>query len=218
MSRTFQNENISRKENADFAGQGNKAVAAEQGDIGNFNQNVETLKKGGQIGQNPFQSADYLANQNRLTSEAVSGENDAAKRSLTDLNQRTGGRNTGATIGGITQLAGGKMRLGNALSAQRSQDDFSKNLDYQRYLAGTPLQAAGAEQPIYGTASGGVESTGSDLTKYGLQQQDQWYKQIQQMIQAGQAAASAGAKAFGGGGSPFGQVARSAQDNEEEDS
>lgn len=199
MSRTFQNENISRKENADFAGQGNKAVAAEQGDIGNFNQNVETLKKGGQIGQNPFQSADYLANQNRLTSEAVSGENDAAKRSLTDLNQRTGGRNTGATIGGITQLAGGKMRLGNALSAQRSQDDFSKNLDYQRYLAGTPLQAAGAESNIYGTATTGVDASGSNLTQYGIEQMQERQKQMEMAAKAAAAVGTMGASALTGG-------------------
>lgn len=195
MSRTFQNENISRADNQNFEGQQTKAVGKENAAIDQFGTNVKTLERGGQVGANPWESADYLANQNRLTSNAVSGENDAAKQSLVDLNQRTGGRNTGATVGGITQLAGNKMRLGNQLSALRAQQDFGKNVDYQQYLAGTPLQAASAEGQIAGTATTGVDSTGNNLTQYGIEQMQERQKQIQMAEKAAAAAATMGASA-----------------------
>lgn len=199
MSRTFQNENISRQENQQDMQDQQQSYRAGQGDIGQYTKNISTLERGGNVGANPWMSADYLANQNRLTSNTVSGENAAAKQNLVDLNQRTGGRNTGATIGGITQLAGGKMRMGNELNAQRAQEDFGKNVQYQQYLAGAPMQAASAEGGLYGTATQGEDATESDLTKYGIEQMQERQKNIEAAEKAATAAATMGVSAYTGG-------------------
>jgi hypothetical protein len=198
MSRTPENENLSREANQDYRGQQQTAFGGAEKDIGQFRQNLATLGKGGQVGADPFQSPGYLANQNRATSYALEGENAAAKQNLEDLNRRTGGQNTGATEATIADLARGKMRLGNQLNAQRSATDYGRNLDWQRYLAGAPLQSAAEQANLYGTATGGRNATGHDLTEYGKAQQQEWYNILQQGINAAKAAASMAA----GGGSP----------------
>ena len=199
MSRTPENENLSRQTYQDERSQQQQAYAGAKKDIGQFGTNINTLEKGGQVGADPFLSAGYLANQNRQTSYATEGENASAKQALEDQNRRTGGQNTGATTATIADLARGKMRLGNQLQAQRSAEDYKANLGYQQYLAGAPLQAAGAEGGLYGVATGGRNATGKDLTDYGKQQQEEWYKILGQGIQAAKAAASMGVGVATGG-------------------
>jgi len=191
VTRIPENENLSRQANQDYRGQQQQAFDTSQQDIGQFTKNVGVLEKGGQVGADPFLSGGYLANQNKLTSYATQGENDAAKQALEDQNRRTGGQNTGATQATIADLARGKMRLGNQLNAQRSAQDYRSNLDYQKYIAETPLQAAGAEGGLYGTATAGRSATGNNLTEYGKAQQQEWYKILDQMINSGKAVAGA---------------------------
>jgi hypothetical protein len=143
VARTPENENLSRQANQDYRTQQGETYNRAQTEIGQFGKNISTLDKGGQVAADPFLNAGYLANQNRLTSYATEGENDSAKQALEDQNRRTGGQNTGASQATIADLARGKMRLGNQLNAQRSAQDFGRNLDYQQYLAGAPLQQAG---------------------------------------------------------------------------
>lgn len=199
MSRTPENENLTRQTAQDERSQQTQSYRAANTDIGQFGKNIGTLEKGGEVGADPFLSAGYLANQNRLTSYATEGENDSAKTALEDQNRRTGGQNTGATQATIADLARGKMRMGNQLQAQRGAEDYKSNLGYQQYLAGAPLQQASAEGNLYNTATGGRNATGNNLTQYGLQQQKEWYDLLNQSIQAGKAAASAGVNAATGG-------------------
>jgi hypothetical protein len=198
MSRTPENENLSREANQDYRGQQKQTFGNAEKDILDYSKNVNTLRQGGQVGADPFQSPGYLANQNRVTSYALEGENAAGKQNLEDLNRRTGGQNTGATQATIADLARGKMRLGNQLNAQRSATDYGRNLDWQKYLAGAPLQSAAAQSGLYGIATGGRSATGHDLTEYGKAQQQEWYKILDQMINSGKAAVGSVA----GGGSP----------------
>jgi hypothetical protein len=143
VARTPENENLSRETYQDERHQQQLAYQSAQTDVGQFNKNTDTLEKGGQVAADPFLNAGYLANQNRLQSYATEGENDAAKQSLEDSDRRSGGQNTSATQATIADLARGKMRLGNQLTAQRSAQDYRSNLDYQQHMVEMPLQAAG---------------------------------------------------------------------------
>lgn len=199
MSRTPQNENVIRQENADQAGQAKQAYTDSQKALGEYSTNVGTLERGGEVGADPYQTPSYLANQNRLAADVTSGENSAAKQELEMSNRRAGGQNTGATVATIGNLATGKMRLGNQLQTQQKAQDFQKNLQWQQYLAGTPLATASQEGNLYGTATSGESATQGSLSQYALAQQQQWYKELSQMIEAGKAAASAGVGAATGG-------------------
>lgn len=185
MSRTPENENIIRNENQTSYG-------GMQADLAKFAKNEGTLQRGGEVGTDPYETPGYLANQNRLTADVTSGEKSAAKQQLEMANRRAGGQNTGATNATVANLAMGKMRLGNQLQTQQKAQDFSKNLQWQQYLAGAPLQSAGVQEGV-------VNSTQSSMSQYALAQQKQWYDEIGQMIQAGKAAASAGMGAATGG-------------------
>ena len=200
MARTPENENLSRETYQDERSQQQRAYQSAQTDVGKFNKNIDTLDKGGEVAADPFLNAGYLANQNRVTSYETEGENASAKQALEDQNRRTGGQNTGATQATIADLARGKMRFNNQLQAQRSAQDYRSNLDYQQHMAEMPLQAAGAEGGLYGVATSGRNATGNNLTQYGLQQQEEWYKILNQGIQAAKAVASMGVGAATGGG------------------
>jgi hypothetical protein len=88
-------------------------------------------------------------------------------------------------------------RLGTQLNSQRAAEDYQKNLAWQQYLAGAPLQAAGAEQNIYGTATGEVNSSDSALTQLGTASYGPWNALIQGI---GGAASGALGGAFSKGG------------------
>jgi hypothetical protein len=199
IARTPENENLSRETYQDERSQQQRAYQSAQTNVGKFNKNIDTLDKGGEVAADPFLNAGYLANQNRVTSYETEGENASAKQALQDQNRRTGGQNTGATQATIADLARRKMRFNNQLQAQRSAQDYRSNLDYQQHMAEMPLQAAGAEGGLYGVATSGRNATGNNLTQYGLQQQDEWYKILNQGIQAAKAAASMGVGAATGG-------------------
>lgn len=199
MSRTPENENLSRQTYQDERQQQTRAYQSAQTDVGQFNKNTDTLDKGGEVAADPFLNAGYLANQNRVASYATEGENDSAKQALEDQNRRSGGQNTSATQATIADLARGKMRFNNQQQTQRSAQDYRSNLDYQQHMAEMPLQAASTEGNLYGVATSGRNSTGNNLTQYGLQQQKEWYDILNQSIQAAKAAASTGVGAATGG-------------------
>lgn len=196
MGRTSEDHNTTRTAEANAEGQANDAFNKGGADIGQFNQNENTLAKGGQVAADPWKSAGYLSNVNRLQSEALNSEDSAGKNEIQQVNHRTGGLNSGATLGATKDLSLSKMRLGDVLSAERSSGDFGKNVNYQQGMAEAPLRAASAESGFYGPAMSGVGSTNSDLTKYGLQQQAYLYSLYDKGMQAAASAASAG---MGGG-------------------
>jgi hypothetical protein len=148
-----------------YANEANQTFGAEQSDISKFGQNIAQLAAGKQVGANPYQNPAYLANQAQLQSGVLSGANAAADTQLKQSNRRSGGLNTGSTQGAISGLALQKMRLGDELTAQRSSNDYAKNIAFQQYLANAPITAAGAEQGAFGTATQGQSSALNNLTQ-----------------------------------------------------
>jgi hypothetical protein len=199
MARTPENENITRDREFTTGYQADTAYNKAQSDVGQFNQNQETLARGGQVGANPYKSADYLANVNREQADTLNGATNAGKTELLDANRKAGGGNTGATTGAIAGLALNKARLASRMSTDRAVSDQGKNLEWQRYLASQPLNAAKSEEGLFSPALGANASYNGDLTKYGLAQQQFWYDQLKQMEQAAKTAASAGVSAGTGG-------------------
>lgn len=196
MARTGSDEN--KQANQQMQAQQKKAFDTGQAGVNEFNTNYATLKSGGQIAPNPWKSADYLGNVNRLQSGALNAEEDAGRDELTRLNLRTGGLNDTATTGAITDLKLRKMRLADQLSAERAATDFNRNLIYQTQLAEMPLEATNAESGYYGTATSGRGTALKNLTDLGIAAYGPWTAAIAAAGQAGSAAINKGAS--GGSG------------------
>lgn len=200
MARTGMDHNLTRQAEFNSEGQANESYGKAQGDVGQYRQNIETLKAGKQVGANPWQNPNYLAKVNQLQAGGLDAENNSADAQLRANNRRTGGMNNTSTQGAIRDIALQKMRLGDQLSAERSAGDWNKNVSYQNELARAPLAAAGAEEGLYGTSAGLTGSLNRDLTQYGTLQLQHQYKMYDQALEAAKAAASGAASGAGGGG------------------
>jgi len=194
MARVGQQENSAA--NRDYSAEQKSAFNTGQREVGAFDRNVATLDRGGQVAANPWQSDGYLSNVNRLQSGALNSEENAGKEELQRNNLRTGGLNSGATIGATKGLALNKMRLGEQLSAERSAGDFNKNVGYQTQMAGMPLEGAHAASPYFGGAITGRSAALKNLTDYGMTSYGPW----QAAIQGAGGAAGAYLKMMGGRG------------------
>jgi hypothetical protein len=189
MARVGQSENTAAQKN--FSSEQQQSFGNAQSDIGRFRQNQDVLNRGGQVVANPWKSAGYLSNVNRLQSGALNSEENAGNDAIARTNRRTGGLNTGATIGAEKELGLDKMRLGSQLSAERSAGDFGRNISYQTNMAAMPLEAARAESPYFGGAVSGQSGALKNLTDYGLAS----YGPYMAALQAAGAAASGGLQA-----------------------
>lgn len=193
MART--GEDQSKDANKQYQQEQTKAFGTAQKSVGDFNQNVANLEAGKPVAANPWANPDYLATQNRLQSDALNSATDAGKTDLRDVNARTGGLNTGATRSATASLALQKARLASTLGAQRSAQDYNKNVQYQTQIAGMPLEAASAESPYFGAATSGRDASLDNLTKLGLGGQQFWGNLIDTAISGGATAGAASLKA-----------------------
>lgn len=189
MARVSADEQATRKEQATAAAQSTAAYDTAQSDIGQFNQNQATLARGGQVAANPWLSARYLSNQNRQQSQALNQETNAGQDELQRANLRSGGLNGALAVNASKDLALKKMRLADTLSAERSGEDFNKNVAYQQSMAGAPLQAANAESPFYSSANNLEGDTLSDLQKYDEARAKNRYGLLNTALKVGAAAA-----------------------------
>jgi len=160
--------------NDTYGDQSKTAFNAEQADIGKFNANETTLASGKNIGADPFQQTGYLANQNKLQSESLNTSADAAKAAMARNSRATGGLNGSQVVLGQRDVGLKTGQLADTLTAQRSANDYKSNLAWQQYLAGMPLQAAGAEAPAYSTATSGQGNALNNLTSLSGQQYGFW--------------------------------------------
>lgn len=192
MARTGQNEN--KDANQQYKAEQNKAFNTAQGAVGDFNQNYANLKAGKAVAANPWANPEYLASQNRLQSDALSGAANAGKTAIQDVNARSGGLNTSADRSALVSLALQKARLGNQLGAQRAAQDYNKNVEYQTRIAGMPLEVASAESPYFGASTAGRNSALDNLTKFGIAGQQFWGNLIDSAISGGAQAGSAALK------------------------
>jgi hypothetical protein len=198
MARTGQSQD--KQASSDYSTQSNQAYGQANQDIGAYNANEAKLNSGQNVAANPWQSAGYLANQNRLQSDSLDAAGNSATKSLQDLNARTGGLNAGGTAAATDSLALGKMRLANQLNAGRSAADFDKNVAYQQSQASAPLNAAQAEDPLYGTSTSGRTGANSQLTQIGMQSQNFWNNLALMGIKAGTGAAGGALAGLGSSG------------------
>ena len=183
MARTGQDQATAAQQQ--YMQNANQAFQGNQAEIGQAIKNQSTLQRGGAVGADPWLNPTYLANQNKLTANATSGENDAAAKAIKDQNIRSGGMNTGAALATTKDLALRKMRMADTLNAQRSAGDYNKNVGYQERLAQAPLGIANAELGAYGTSTGGQSSALGDLTQFGLASYGPWNDLISGLAGAG---------------------------------
>jgi len=165
--------------NKTYGGEATGAYNTAQGDIGQFNTNVGTLEKGGNVAANPWQNPAYLSNVNRLQSGALNAEANAGQNQIAQLNRRTGGMNNTAAYGAQQQITQNTQRLADQLSAERAASDYNKNVQYQMGMATLPLAGAQAEAPFYGSSVQGQGDALRNLTSTGIASYGPWNAVIQ---------------------------------------
>jgi len=166
MARTGQNEaqqnwNTTKNQQGQAFGTGQAAVAEAK-------TRMDNLAAGKQAVANPWMNPNYLAAVTRATSGSLNAANDAGAAELRMQNRRSGGMNGTATAGAISDLALRKMRLGDQLTAERTAQDWNKNVAYQATQAEAPLEIARTETPYYSTGTSGMGQAAQDLTQFGL--------------------------------------------------
>jgi hypothetical protein len=153
-----------------YGAQSGTAYTNASNDIGQYNANEAELASGKNVGANPFQSSSYLSNVNKEQSESLNNAATSGQAALRRGTIASGGLNGSQSILGQKSIALQTGQLADTLSAQRAASDYKSNLAYQQYLAGAPLNAAGAEASLYGTATGGQGNALNNLTSLSGQQ------------------------------------------------
>lgn len=177
MARSGSNEN--KDANQQMAANQKKSFGVAQDSIAAGKAAFAKLASGQNIGADPFKNAGYLGNVNKLQSSALDTADDAAKQTMESENRRTGGLNTSGTMATEKDLALGKMRLGDQLTAERSANDYRSNIGYQQQLLQDTYQPAELEAPYYGTATTGRDSALGNLTQLGIASYGPWMSAIQ---------------------------------------
>jgi len=177
LARTGQDESsqankINQQEKEQAYATGQKAVGEAQG-------NLTKLMTTGRVGTNPWTNPDYLANENKLQSEAVDQNYNSAKAAINRANTSTGGLNGSVAALTTRDLGLQSARLADQLTAERAATDYDKNVGYQQNLATMPLGIASAESPYFGTATTGQDSALGNLTQFGLASYGPWMAAIQ---------------------------------------
>jgi len=159
------------------------AFGAAQGDIGSYLSNVNSAIAAG----NPYESKDYLTEQNLATSGAMNSENDAAKQQEQQTVARTG-TNSAALANTVSENARAGQRDLTQYNAQRDTQNEQSWLNQQDKLLSDQAQGAGEEGSLYATGTSGQDSTLSTAQ----QGEDAQTQADNGMIDAGIGAAGAG--------------------------
>ena len=130
------------------------AYGSAQGDIGQYLSNVNSTLAAG----NPYQSKDYLTQQNLETSGAMNAANDAAQQQEQATVARTG-TNSAALPNEIASQARAGQRQLTDYNATRNTENEGKWLGEQQNLLSDQREGAGLEAGLYGTSIGGQDST-----------------------------------------------------------
>jgi hypothetical protein len=163
------------------------AYGQAQGDIGNYLSNVNSALAAG----NPFESKDYLTQQNLETSGAMNSENDAAKQQEQATVARTG-TNSAALSNDVAENARAGQRDLTQYNAGRDTSNENTWLNQQDKLLGDEATGSSEEAGLYGTSVGAQDST----LNTAQQGEDEQENANDQMIDAGIAAAGATGAAF----------------------
>lgn len=180
--------------NTTYGNQSKLAYNDAQTDIGQYEGDVGKLDAGVNVGANPFQSTVYLSNVNKLQSESLNNAAGSAKSEIARRERATGGLNGSQATMAQRDVGLQTGRLGDTLSAERASSDFGKNLQWQQYLAQSPLSAAQAEEGLYGTATSGQANALTNLSNLNSLSNNFWGQYV---LNAQKAAAASGGGAAG---------------------
>lgn len=136
------------------AGNASTAFGSAQGDIGNYMSNVNSALAAG----NPFESKDYLTQQNLDTSGAMNSANTAAQQQEQGTVARTG-TNSAALASDVAENARAGQRDLTQYNAGRNTSNENTWLNQQDKLLGDQAQGASEEAGLYSTSLGGQNST-----------------------------------------------------------
>lgn len=139
--------------------EGAQSFGAASGDIGEYMSNVNSALAAG----NPFESKDYLTQQNLQTSGAMNSQNDAEKEAL-DRGVATTGTNSAAIANTEASSARQGQRDLTQYDAGRDTSNENTWLNQQDKLLGDENAGAQDEAGLYGTATSGRDSALSSLT------------------------------------------------------
>lgn len=145
------------------------SLGSYQGDIGDYMSNVNSALAAG----NPFESKDYLTQQNLTTSGAMNSENDATKQALQQTAAKTG-TNTAALANTEADSARQGQRDLTQYNAGRDTANENTWLSQQDKLMGDQLEGANSEAGVYGTSIGGQNSTLSSMTQADDAENQMW--------------------------------------------
>lgn len=176
--------------NAAASNDQNNATAAygqAQGDIGEYMSNVNSALAAG----NPFESKDYLTQQNLATSGAMNSQNTAAQQQEQATVARTG-TNSAALANDVAENARAGQRDLTQYNAGRDTANENSWLNQQDKLLGDQARGASEEAGLYGTSVGGQDSTLSTAQTG----EDEQENENDKMIQAGIGAAGTFAGGF----------------------
>ena len=178
---------IANKAATTDAANANTSFGSAQGDIGQYMSNVNSAISQG----NPYQSKDYLTQQNLDTSGAMNSANDAAKQALGSTVARTG-TNSAALANTVAAGARQGQQDLTQYNAGRNTANETSWLGQQDKLFNDQARGAQEEEGLYGTALGGQNST----LNTAQQGEDAQEGQNNQIIKAGIGAAGTMAGGF----------------------
>lgn len=136
------------------AGNAASSYGAASGDIGTYLSNVNSALSAG----NPFESKDYLTQQNLDTSGAMNSANTAAQQQEQGTVARTG-TNSAALASDVAENARAGQRDLTQYNAGRNTSNENTWLNQQDKLLGDQAQGASEEAGLYGTSVGAQDST-----------------------------------------------------------
>jgi hypothetical protein len=135
------------------AGDASTSFGAASGDIGTYLSNVNSALASG----NPFESKDYLTNQNLQTSGAMNAENNAEQQALGSTVAKTG-TNSAALANTVASSARQGQRDLTQYNAGRDTSNEDTYLNQQDKLLGDEATGASQEAGLYSTSLGGQDS------------------------------------------------------------
>jgi hypothetical protein len=135
------------------------ALNSYNNQIGDFNSNVNSTLAAG----NPYQSKQYLTNQNLETSGAMNSANTREGQQLRDSARRSG-TNTAALADTMQSSARQGQRDLTQYNAARDNQNEDRWLQQQQGLMKDQLEGANSQAGVYGTSMGGANNSLNALT------------------------------------------------------
>ncbi len=147
----------------------NQALDGYNTGVGSYMSNVNAQLAAG----NPYQTKQYLQNQNLLTSAAANAANTQAQGALKESALRTG-ENTASNAATIASNSRGIARDLTAYQANRDTQNDAMWQQQKQQLLGDQLAGANSEANVFGTATGAQSSALGDLTSLQNSQDAMW--------------------------------------------